>query len=779
VTLKTKIIFPIILTYIVVTIFFSSIIIANNKENALNQLQNKIDSTSVLLNSINAIPLYNTDINEIEINLKSFLKDKDIDAIAIEEFEGSISLYFGSKDVKTKYHIKKRSYVEYNSETLGVVTTYYTKKHIQDDINTFIFDIILFSTLAAFFIYIIISLVLQKLLQPIHSLRELASQIAKGNLDKSIKLNKSRKKDVIEKLAHEFEIMRITLKERISIIDNQNQEIKSFNEKLAKEIKEQTKELRQQKEVFETLFNESSDGLSLIKDGEFLDCNQSVLNDFGYKNKKEFLKKQIHDISPEFQEDGISSKEKAQKLVQECIKKGSVRFEWLHLNKDNQEVFFEIVLTSLCIKDEIIIHSSWRNINEKKRLERQIAENTNKILEQKNTFETLVNSIPDLFWMKDKNGVYTHCNRKFEEFFGASSTEIIGKTDYDYLEKELADSFRKHDNNAMYSDKPLTNYEVIPYKSDGHEEYNQTIKTAVKDDDGNIIGIVGIGRDFTKEQIQKDELQAAIKTLKLTQSKLVESEKMSSLGVLVAGIAHEINTPVGIGLTGVTHFLGLTDKINKSYENETMSQEDFEEYLKKSKEIASLINTNLDRTAVLIKSFKQISFDQSSEDKREFNLYNYINEILLSMNNILRKTNIKINNLCDKNININSFPGAMSQIITNLIINSLRHGFKQNQEGEIFIEASKQEGIIRLIYKDTGKGIKKENLPKIFDPFFTTNREKGGTGLGLNILYNIITTTLNGTIKCKSVENEGVEFIILFQESIYEEKVQDELSWQI
>jgi len=259
-----------------------------------------------------------------------------------------------------------------------------------------------------------------------------------------------------------------------------------------------------------------------------------------------------------------------------------------------------------------------------------------------------------------------------------------------------------------------------------------------------------------------DELQFSIENLKNTQDRLIEVEKMASLGGLVAGVAHEINTPVGIGLTGITHFLRITEDVKELYENENLSKEELDEYLNTSEELAKLINTNLSRTANLVKSFKQVAVDQTSEEKREFDIKAYINEVLFSLNNITRQTNINIE-VKGNNILINSYPGAISQIITNLIINSIKHGFKEKEAGHIILEVSQDDDEIEFIYKDNGKGIRSENIDKIFEPFFTTNRESGGTGLGLNIVYNIVTTGLGGTIKCISEKGKGVEFVIVFR----------------
>lgn len=269
----------------------------------------------------------------------------------------------------------------------------------------------------------------------------------------------------------------------------------------------------------------------------------------------------------------------------------------------------------------------------------------------------------------------------------------------------------------------------------------------------------------TKNDLENShiELKKSLENLKETQNQLVESEKMASLGGLVAGVSHEINTPVGIGLSGMSHFLKITDEIKNIYEKEEMSQEDFENYIKESIEIGNLIYSNLQRTAELVKSFKQVSVDQITEEKRDFNMKKYIEDILLSLNSVVNTKKIMIELKMADNIIINSSPGIFSQIITNFVMNSTIHAFDEKQSGLIEIECSEEDDNIILVYKDNGKGISKKNLKSIFDPFFTTNRKNGGTGLGLNIIYNLVVSKLYGTIDCNSKENEGVEFIIKFR----------------
>lgn len=277
-------------------------------------------------------------------------------------------------------------------------------------------------------------------------------------------------------------------------------------------------------------------------------------------------------------------------------------------------------------------------------------------------------------------------------------------------------------------------------------------------------------KERTKElEEANEELEISMEKLKQTQDTLIETEKMASLGELVAGVAHEINTPIGLSLTGITHFISTSNKISKLYENDELSEEDFQNFIDTSKELAKSININLEKTANLVKSFKQVAVDQSSDGKREFELVEYINEILISLNNITKKTKISINIDAPKEVNLNGYPGVISQIFTNLIMNTIKHGYEKNEVGKIDIiikENDENKEYVNITYKDYGHGISQENLAKIFNPFFTTKRDDGGSGLGLSIIYNLITTKLNGTIHCNSVENEGTTFEISIQKEI-------------
>jgi signal transduction histidine kinase len=266
----------------------------------------------------------------------------------------------------------------------------------------------------------------------------------------------------------------------------------------------------------------------------------------------------------------------------------------------------------------------------------------------------------------------------------------------------------------------------------------------------------------TEELLLKNqELQQAMENLKQTQDQLVHAEKMASLGNLVAGIAHEINTPVGVGVTATSHLQKVTKDFAHLYTVGDVKRRDLTNYLAESEEALAIIFSNLERASQLIRSFKQVSVDQSSEARRVFNIKQYLGEILLSLHPKLKRTRHKITVQCDENLQMDSFPGAFGQIITNLVMNSLIHAYEPDHAGQITITIV-PEGAQRicLTYADDGKGMEREVVAQIFNPFFTTKRGMGGTGLGLYILYNIVKQQFGGSIDCVSEPGKGTKFMI-------------------
>jgi signal transduction histidine kinase len=242
---------------------------------------------------------------------------------------------------------------------------------------------------------------------------------------------------------------------------------------------------------------------------------------------------------------------------------------------------------------------------------------------------------------------------------------------------------------------------------------------------------------------------------------LINAEKMAALGELVAGISHEINTPIGTALTAASFLEKKATMLSMQLSTGDIRKSDLDSSLRNIDDAMKLVITNLTRASELIQSFKKVAVDRSSSDKRIFNIKEYLKDIATSLKPRLKKNAHVIEIEADEMLEIESYPGDLSQVITNLIINSIVHGFDENKKsGLIKIRAVKENGNLMIIYSDDGVGIPEENISKIFNPFFTTKRGTGGSGLGLNIVYNIVTQKLGGTIECRSTVGIGTTFTL-------------------
>ena len=259
------------------------------------------------------------------------------------------------------------------------------------------------------------------------------------------------------------------------------------------------------------------------------------------------------------------------------------------------------------------------------------------------------------------------------------------------------------------------------------------------------------------------ELQNTIELLKSTHDHLVQTEKMAALGELVAGIAHEISTPVGVCVTASSFLEMKTQKIMLHLASGNANEDAMKKYFSSAVEASSIMMGNLSRAAELIQGFKQIAVDQTSGEFREFNVPEYISEILTSLGPRYKRAQPEIDLICQEDITVTSYPGAFAQIFTNLIVNSLMHGFDgmATGDGKITIEIVKEKDVLMIYYSDNGIGMDQDVIKKIFDPFFTTKRGVGGgSGLGMHIVFNIVTRKLNGTISCNSSSGKGVIFTL-------------------
>jgi PAS domain S-box-containing protein len=393
----------------------------------------------------------------------------------------------------------------------------------------------------------------------------------------------------------------------------------------------------------------------------------------------------------------------------------------------------------------------------------------------------------------DVKGVVQMFNRGAEKMLGYRAREKIGmplhfgifdKNELVQRSKELSRQL----NATVLTSDVLT---ILPVKQ-GSETRNWTYickndhrlnvsltVTRVQDSAGKIVGFLAIARDITlqlqAEQALQDlnyqlekrveertaeledtnkTLASAMHNLQLAQEELVRTEKLTALGDIVAVVAHEINTPIGNCLTVATTLRERSAQLIDEVEKGTIRRSSLSGYINDSKEGMDILIRGLNRSSELISNFKQVAVDQTSEQRRIFKLYKVVDEVVALMMPKLRKTLHQLEISIPENISMDSFPGPIEQIVSNLINNSILHAFEEGKPGLMKLVAVQQDQNVRIEFSDNGKGIPDQYLNRIFDPFFTTKLGRGGTGLGLNIVHNIVKNMLGGQIE---VSTFGIE----------------------
>ena len=437
-------------------------------------------------------------------------------------------------------------------------------------------------------------------------------------------------------------------------------------------------------------------------------------------------------------------------------------------------IFAFVLFQSLTIAALVI------NNTQRKRAEKSL-------IQEQNLLQALMDNIPDHIYFKDTESRFIRTNKATDDWFNLSDPEqVLGKTDFDFFTEEHARQAYEDEQQIMQSSEPLVGIVEKETWPDGREKtWVSTTKLPLRDEEGRIVGIMGISRDITELKRSEEEirdlneeleqrvedrtrelkaannaLQESLDTLKKTQALLVQTEKMAALGRLVAGVTHEISTPIGVGVTAASHLEEKTQEFAQHYRKSDVKHSDLEKYLQVANESTGIILRNLRQASQHIQSFKLVAVDQTSGEKRGFMLKEYIEEVLLSLHPKFKHTKHTVTLNCPDDLELDSYPGAFSQIITNLVINSLTHGFDQKFQGEILLDFTTVNGTLWIKYSDNGRGMDEEELSRIFEPFYTTKRTQGGSGLGLHIVYNLITQRLNGHIECVSTSGNGTTFLI-------------------
>lgn len=398
--------------------------------------------------------------------------------------------------------------------------------------------------------------------------------------------------------------------------------------------------------------------------------------------------------------------------------------------------------------------------------------------------DTLLDTAPDPMLSATIQGRIVRTNQMAEQFFGYTREELLTMR----VEQLMPERYRAahHSQRSGYFDaaknqKMGMGQSVMALTRDGRQPHVEISLSHSQTDQGPLATITI--RDVTeREQNQRALEQAqqnaenALDQQKAMQAELVQAEKLAALGGLVAGVAHEINTPVGITLSAATHLATETHKADSAYQSGELTEEGLTDYFATARQASQLMALNSERAASLIHSFKQVAVDQTGGEQRSFELGVYIDEVLLSLRPRLKKSRVTVQVICPAKLVLDSLPGALSQVLTNLVMNSLIHGFAPEQPGHITITATLKEdvkentkedvGRVELVYHDDGCGIPAHLHSKVFEPFFTTQRGNGGSGLGLHIVHAIVTQSLKGSLVLTSAPGEGTLFTMLLPRTL-------------
>lgn len=386
----------------------------------------------------------------------------------------------------------------------------------------------------------------------------------------------------------------------------------------------------------------------------------------------------------------------------------------------------------------------------------------------------------DIMGILQLDGVTQKLNDAGVQFMEAREDELIGQIFWQsgWWAEQPATREKIHQAVTAAQQGEMTLFE-LSHGEEGRRKVFDFSILPITDQDGTVLFVLVNGRDITeriKDQeklnelnlsledrvaARTKELEESLNTLKQTRDKLVQSEKMAALGSLVAGVSHEINTPLGLGVTNASFLQEELEKMKTSYKAGKFTKGEFEQFLAKAEDATKSMLLNLNRGAEIIRSFKQVAVDQEVEEIRQINLHDYMEEVLLSLKPRFKHSGHTITTQIPEEISLKTCPGFLMQVFSNLIINSHLHAFENKQAGRVRIEAQQLGDTIQIVYTDDGQGMTAEQAKRIYDPFFTTKQGDGGTGLGMHIVFNLIHQKLGGKIDLETAPGKGVKFTLL------------------
>src|SRR5882672_8382819 len=514
-------------------------------------------------------------------------------------------------------------------------------------------------------------------------------------------------------------------------------------------------EQRLAEESYRKLFQGSIDGIYVTTpDGALLNANPALARMMGYDAPQDLING-IGDVA-----ESIYVHPSARAEYQALMRRdGMVReFEYQVRARDGRVLWLSDSAT--VARDEageiIRYEGTVRDITDQKRAEDAIAEGR-RLLQQ------VIDTVPAVINVKDKQLRYVLMNRYMAGIFGIEPADAIGRTTTNLMARYGAEKTDEHDKRVLEAGRELGFYEEEYKDSSGNMRQWLVNKLPLLDADGEIENIVTVALDIGERKRgelemrkAKDAAEAALRNLRETQNSLIEAEKLAALGRLVAGVAHEVNNPIGISLTVASSLERKTANFTAEVARGELRRSSLNDFLETSRDASSQLVGNLNRAAELIQSFKQVAADRNYSDQRSFDLGDLTEQVVMSLRPGLRKHNLTLNVDCQPNLMMNSYPGPYGQVLTNLFLNSVAHAFPDGRAGTVDIQVRESgKDNVEIIFADNGCGMSLDVRRRAFDPFFTTRRDQGGTGLGLHIVYSIVTNRLGGRLDLDSEPGGG------------------------
>jgi PAS domain S-box-containing protein len=520
-------------------------------------------------------------------------------------------------------------------------------------------------------------------------------------------------------------------------------------------------EQRLAEESYRKLFEGSVDGIYVTTPaGALLNANPALARILGYETPEELIKA-VSDITHTIYVDPS-----ARALYQSIMQRdGTVReFEYQVRQRTGSILWLSDSAT--VVRDEageaVRYEGTVRDITDQKRAEDAIAEGR-RLLQQ------VIDTVPAVINVKNRNLHYVLMNRYMAGIFGIDPADAIGRTTSDLMLRYGSQKTGDNDKRVLATRRGLGFYEEEYMDSSGNVRQWLVNKLPLLDAEGEVESIVTVALDIGERKRgelemrkAKDAAEAALRNLRETQNSLIEAEKLAALGRLVAGVAHEVNNPIGISLTVASSLERKTATFADEVDRGDLRRSRLHEFLETSRDAASQLVANLNRAAELIQSFKQVAADRNYSDQRTFDLSDLTEQVVMSLRPGLRKHHLALTVDCQPNLTMNSYPGPYGQVLTNLFLNSVAHAFPDGRPGTVDIQARESgKDNVEILFSDNGCGMSLDVRRRAFDPFFTTRRDQGGTGLGLHIVYSIVTSRLGGRLDLDSEPGKGTRIRII------------------